>query len=72
VHADQIEVEAPIDPSTLRATIQSDVRSSLLALTVVACLAAMLGVANAMLLGVIERIGELGLRRAIGARPRTF
>ncbi len=38
-------------------------------MTVVALFAAILGVANSMLLSVIERIGELGLRRAIGARP---
>ncbi len=67
--ADQMQVDAPPDPTTLRAAVQSDVQSTLLALTVVAALASILGVANAMLLGVIERIGELGLRRAVGARP---
>jgi len=63
-----VTVSAPVDPSTLQRDIKGDVRSVLLALSVVALLASILGVANSMLLGVIERIGELGLRRAIGAR----
>jgi macrolide transport system ATP-binding/permease protein len=66
---DQLQVQAPPDPRTLRATIQGNVRAALLALTIVASFASLLGVANAMLLSVIERTGELGLRRAIGARP---
>lgn len=69
IDPDRFEIAAPVDPSTLREAIQSDVRAALLALTVVAFLASILGVANAMLLSVIERVGELGLRRAIGARP---
>lgn len=69
VRSAEMETEAPPDPTSLRDTIQNDVRSTLLALTIVALLASMLGVGNAMLLGVVERIGELGLRRAIGARP---
>lgn len=69
VTADSMEVQAPPDPTTLRAAIQGDVHAALLALTLVAMLASILSVANAMLLNVIERIGEFGLRRAIGARP---
>ncbi len=63
-----VTVAAPVDPSTLQQDITGEVESALLALSVVALLASILGVANSMLLGVIERIGELGLRRAIGAR----
>lgn len=69
ITADGMEVSAPPDPTTLRASVQGAVRASLLALTVVAMLASILSVANAMLLNVLERVGELGLRRAIGARP---
>ncbi len=65
----RFEVRAPVDPSSLREEIQSDIATTLLALTLVAALASMIGVANAMMVSVIERIGELGLRRAIGARP---
>ena len=63
------ETQAPADPRSLRDEIQSDVRSTLLVLSILAAIAAVLGLANAMVLGVLERVGELGLRRAIGARP---
>ena len=63
-----VTVSAPVDPSTLQRDVTGEVRAALLAVSAVALLASVLGVANAMLLGVIERIGELGLRRAIGAR----
>lgn len=69
VAADAMQVSAPPDPTSLRASVQGDVRAALLALTLVAMLASILSVANAMLLNVLERVGELGLRRAIGARP---
>jgi macrolide transport system ATP-binding/permease protein len=69
VNPDVLQTEAPPDPVSLRGAIEGDVRAALLAVTVVALFAAILGVANSMLLSVIERIGELGLRRAIGARP---
>jgi macrolide transport system ATP-binding/permease protein len=69
VDPSRFEIRAPVDPSSLREEIQSDIATTLLALTLVAALASMIGVANAMMVSVIERIGELGLRRAIGARP---
>jgi macrolide transport system ATP-binding/permease protein len=69
VFADKLEVRAPVDPRSLREEIQSDLTTTLVALTLVAAIASLIGVANAMMMSVIERIGELGLRRAIGARP---
>lgn len=69
VRAGLIDVTAPPDINTLRNGIQRDVRSALIALTAVAFVAALLGAMSTMLIGVIERIGEFGLRRAIGARP---
>lgn len=68
--ADGIEVEAPVDPRTLRAEVESDVTSTLAVLTGVALLAAVASLANAMILAVVERRQEFGLRRAIGARSR--
>jgi macrolide transport system ATP-binding/permease protein len=69
VSAERFEVDAPADPASLRDEIQSDLATTLVVLTLVAALASMIGVANAMLMNVVERIGEIGLRRAIGARP---
>lgn len=63
-----LSVTAPTDPSRLRADIESDLRSVLVAFTIVALLASMAGLANAMVLSVLERRQEFGLRRAIGAR----
>lgn len=65
----ELTVNAPVDPSTLRAQVESAVQSTLLALTGIALLASIAGLANAMVLSVIERKQEFGLRRALGARP---
>ena len=65
-----VTINAPVDPTSVRAQIESDVQSSLLALTGIALLASIAGLANAMILSVIERNQEFGLRRALGARPR--
>ena len=69
VAAETFRVDAPIDPTTLRAEIESDVESTLLAFTGVALLAAVAGLGNSMVLAVLERRKEFGLRRALGARP---
>lgn len=63
-----LTVFAPADPRTLRQEIESDVGVTLIGLTVVALVASIAGLANAMVLAVIERKQEFGLRRAIGAR----
>ncbi|BDZ49653.1 hypothetical protein GCM10025867_18940 [Frondihabitans sucicola] len=66
---DGIHVDAPPDPSSLRADIESDVQITLWAFTVLALLGSVAGLANSMVLSVIERRHEFGLRRAVGARP---
>lgn len=67
-----IRVEAPRDPSTLRDELQSDVRNTLIAFTGIALLAAVVSLANSMMLSIMERRSEIGLRRAIGARKRQI
>lgn len=65
---DLVSVDAPPDPTTLRDQIESNLATVLLTLTGVALLAAVLSLTNAMTTAVYQRIGEFGLRRAIGAR----
>jgi len=66
---ESLTVSAPVDPSGLRGEVESDLQTTLLAFTGIALLASIAGLANAMIMSVIERKQEFGLRRAIGARP---
>lgn len=50
--------------------MQADINAIFLALGGVALLVGGLGIANVTLLSVRERIGEIGLRRALGATTR--
>jgi len=69
VNPELLTVSAPVDPRDLRVSIEADVGLTLEVLTAVALLAAITGLANAMVLAVVERRQEFGLRRATGARP---
>lgn len=64
---ENVTVQAPRLGSTLRENVQSDINAIFLALGAVALLVGGLGIANVTLLGVMERVGEIGLRRALGA-----
>ena len=63
-----VTVDAPPDPSTMREVIETNMGTMLAVLTGVALLAAVLSLTNAMTTAVLQRTGEFGLRRAIGAR----
>jgi putative ABC transport system permease protein len=67
---DQLGVEAPPDPADLRTGVAGDVNSLLLILGIVSLVVGALGIANVTLVTVMERVGEIGLRRALGARRR--
>jgi putative ABC transport system permease protein len=58
---------APPTDTTLRSSVQGDVSALLLVLGIVTIAAGGFGIANSMLLSVMERIGEIGLRRCLGA-----
>lgn len=57
----------PPDPRTLRNQVTDDVTSLFLALSGLALFIGMVAITNATLLNTIERRGEIGLRRALGA-----
>lgn len=64
----RFDVTAPPDPRSLRDALQSDVSTTLLTLTVIAAVAAIAAIANTIMMSVMERTAEFGLRRALGAR----
>ncbi|MFD0296839.1 FtsX-like permease family protein [Streptomyces sp. NPDC127118] len=63
-----VVVSRPSDLYTARAETKNSHTGLVLALAAVALLVGGVGIANTMVLGVMERRGEVGLRRALGAR----
>lgn len=61
---------APRAPSASRDAVESDVNSLFLLLGLVSLAVGAIGIANVTLVTVMERTGEIGLRRAIGAQRR--
>ncbi|MDF1488498.1 ABC transporter permease [Tessaracoccus caeni] len=69
---DAYKVSAPSNANSLREGIEADVNLLFVAIGVVALIGGGLGIANVVLLSVTERTGEIGLRRALGARRRDI
>jgi ABC-type antimicrobial peptide transport system permease subunit len=65
-----LRVAAPPDPEKLRGNVQNDLNALFLLLGSVSLLVGALGIANVTLVSVLERVGEIGLRRALGAARR--
>jgi putative ABC transport system permease protein len=65
-----LRVSAPPDPQSLKAGVESDLNALFLLLGGVSLLVGALGIANVTLVSVLERVGEIGLRRALGAARR--
>jgi putative ABC transport system permease protein len=61
-------VTNPSDALTARADASAAFQSLFLSLGGIALLVGGIGIANVMVIGVLERRGEIGLRRAMGAR----
>jgi putative ABC transport system permease protein len=67
---EEVEVSRPSDALEARAAAKGALTSLLLGLGAVALLVGGVGIANVMVISVLERRSEIGLRRALGATRR--
>jgi putative ABC transport system permease protein len=66
-HPNQVTVSQPSDALVVRAAAKSALNGLFLGLGAVSLLVGAVGVANIMIISVLERRSEIGLRRALGA-----
>jgi putative ABC transport system permease protein len=66
-HPNQVSVSQPSDALVARAQAESALNGLFLGLGAVSLLVGAVGVANIMIISVLERRSEIGLRRALGA-----
>ena len=69
-HPDEVEVSRPSDALEARAAADETLTALLLGLGAVSLVVGGIGIANVMVIAVLERRGEIGLRRALGATRR--
>ena len=62
-----LKVQVPQEPKRVRDEVQTDLNLMFLMLGGLSLVVGALGIANITLVGVMERTGEIGLRRALGA-----
>jgi putative ABC transport system permease protein len=69
-HPEEVQVSRPSDALAARAAAKGAFTSLFLGLGAVALLVGAVGIANVMVISVLERRSEIGLRRALGATRR--
>lgn len=67
---ERLEVAVPPDPTTLRREVEGNVAQLALVLSAVALAIGTVSIAGSASAGIAARAPEIGLRRAVGARPR--
>ncbi len=66
----RLVVTSPPNPQNLQGEVSGDLAGLFLVLASISLLIGAVGIANTTLVAVLERTEEIGLRRAVGARPR--